>query len=134
VRLNSIVFEAVYARQQRRPRYDLYHAPLEVQVPVARYVIEMTPIRSRWAGRQVVAIGVVGARWAGRFRIFRYEVLRWRDGVIPDVAQAVDSPRHLADDSIARVVGMSNPTWMCGVRKASATAAATASSLGGSGP
>jgi hypothetical protein len=109
VRLNGIVFEAVSARLQRRPRYDVYHAALEVQVPVTRYVIEMTPIRSIDAiGREVVAIGAVGARWTGRFRTFRYEVLRWRDGVVPDVAEAVDSPRHLTDDLAIGQVSRSN--------------------------
>ena len=44
--------------------------------------------------RGVVAEGPVGIRWAGRFRIFRYEVRRWRDGVIPDVAEAVASPQR----------------------------------------
>ena len=99
VRLNGIVFEAVSARLRHRPRYDLYHAALEVQVPVARFVIEMTPIRSVDAtGREAVATGAVGARWAGRLRVFRYEVVRWRDGVIPDVTEAIDSPRHLTSD------------------------------------
>jgi hypothetical protein len=41
---------------------------------------------------------VVGARAAGRFRLFRYEIRRWRDGVIPDVAEAVESPHRLSDD------------------------------------
>ena len=31
-------------------------------------------------------------------RLFRYEVRCWRDGVIPDVAEAVESPRRLSDD------------------------------------
>jgi hypothetical protein len=39
-----------------------------------------------------------GARAAGRFRPFRYEIRCWRDGVIPDVAEAVESPRRLSDD------------------------------------
>ena len=99
VRLNGIVFEAVSAQLRHRPRCDLYHAALEVRVPVARYVIEMTPIRSIDAtGREAVATGAVGARWAGRLRVFRYEVVRWRDGVIPDVTEAIDSPRHLTSD------------------------------------
>jgi hypothetical protein len=63
-------------------------------------VIEMTPA---WAGdgaeRGVVAEGAVGARAAGRFRLFRYEVRRWRDGVIPDVDEAVESPRRLSDEA-----------------------------------
>ena len=43
-------------------------------------------------------MGPVGTRAAGRFRLFRYEIRRWRDGVIPDVAEAVESPRLLSDD------------------------------------
>lgn len=30
--------------------------------------------------------------------LLRYEVRRWRDGVITDVAEAVDSPRRLTSD------------------------------------
>jgi hypothetical protein len=47
----------------------------------------------------VVAEGPVGSRWAGHFRIFRYELRLWRDGVIPDIAEAVDSPQRLTTDS-----------------------------------
>jgi hypothetical protein len=99
VRLNGLVFEAVAAGLARRARRDLYHAGLEVTAPEGRFVIEMTPA---WAGegaeRGVVAEGAVGARAAGRFRLFRYEVRRWPDGVIPDVDEAVESPRRLSDD------------------------------------
>ena len=45
-----------------------------------------------------MAEGAVGSRWAGRFGIFRYELRRWQNGVIPDVAEAVESPRQLSDD------------------------------------
>jgi len=32
----------------------------------------------------------LGARWLSRvFPIFRYELRRWRDGVIPDINEAV---------------------------------------------
>ncbi len=49
----------------------------------------MTPIPDRHGGqRGVVAEGVVGTAWLGRFRLFRYEIHRWRDGVIPDADQA----------------------------------------------
>ena len=41
----------------------------------------------------------MGARWASRFRIFRYEIRVWRGGHIPDVAEAVDSPRRLTNDA-----------------------------------
>ena len=61
-------------------------------------MIEQAPAWSDGAERGVVAEGSVGARAAGRFRLFRYEVRRWRDGVIPDLAEAVESPRRLSDD------------------------------------
>jgi hypothetical protein len=37
-------------------------------------------------------------RGAGRLRLFRYEIRRWRDGRIPDIGEAVDSPRRLSTD------------------------------------
>jgi hypothetical protein len=99
VRLNGRVFEAVAARIQRRPARDLYHSALVVRVPEGRFVIEQAPVRNgSGAERGVVAEGAVGSRWAGRFRLFRYELRRWRDGVIPDVSSAVESPRRLTDD------------------------------------
>ena len=61
--------------------------------------------------------GAVGTRAAGRFRLFRYEVRRWRDGVIPDVAEAVESPRRLSDDPdcARRLLGLvpqvPTPVW-----------------------
>ncbi len=87
------------ASLDRRAVCDLYHSGLEVFVPEGRYVIEMTPVvDGRGRERGAVAEGPVGARWAGRFRMFRYELRRWRDGVIPDISEAVDSPRRLSDD------------------------------------
>jgi hypothetical protein len=100
VRLNGRVFEAVAARLEGRARCDLYHSALEVTVPAGRFVVEMAPIpdgNGRGA-RGVVAEGPVGSRWARRLRIFRYEIRCWRDGVIPDVGEAVDSPQRLSDD------------------------------------
>jgi len=99
VRLNGRVFEAAAARAARRPACDLYHSALEVRVGTARFVIEQAPVRDdRGERRGVVAEGPVGIRWAGRFRILRYETRRWRDGRIPDVDEAVDSPRRLTDE------------------------------------
>ena len=99
VRLNGRIFEAVAAQLGRRPLCDLYHSALEVRVPEGRFVIEQAPVRDRNGGeRGVVAEGAVGSRWAGRFRIFRYEVRRWCDGVIPDASEAVESPQRLTDD------------------------------------
>jgi hypothetical protein len=98
VRLNGRLYEALTARLQRRPACDLYHSALQVELPEGTFVIEQAPVHD-WSGkdRGVVAEGAVGAVWAGRFRIFRYEIRLWRGGHIPDVAEAVDSPRCLSD-------------------------------------
>jgi hypothetical protein len=70
-----------------------------VRVPEGGFVIEQAPIRpGDGAERGVVAEGAVGTRAAGRFRLFRYEVRRWRDGIIPEVAEAVESPHRLSKD------------------------------------
>jgi hypothetical protein len=98
VRLNGLIFEWVAARIGHRDRCDLYHSALEVHVREARFVIEQAPAWSEGGERGVVAVGAVGTRAAGRFRLFRYEIRRWRDGVIPDVAEAVESPYRLSDD------------------------------------
>jgi hypothetical protein len=99
VRLNGHIFEAVAARAERRPACDLYHSALEVRVAAARFVIEQAPVRdARGEQRGVVAEGPVGTRLAGRFRIFRYEIRRWYGGYIPDVDEAVASPRRLTDE------------------------------------
>ncbi len=106
VRLNGRIYEAVAARLQRRPPCDLYHSALQLELPEGSYVIEQAPVHD-WSGseRGVVAEGPVGSRWAGRFRIFRYEIRVWRGGHIPDVAEAVDSPRRLsANEETARLV------------------------------
>jgi hypothetical protein len=99
VRLNGRVYEALAARAGRRPACDLYHSALQVQIPEATFVIEQTPVPDlSGEERGVVARGAVGARWTGRFRIFRYEIRRWRGGHIPDIAEAVDSPQRLSHD------------------------------------
>jgi hypothetical protein len=101
VRLNGRVFEAVAARLERRAPCDLYHSALEVRVPERRYIIEQAPVRDLdGAERGVVAEGPVGNRWAGRFRLLRYEVRRWRDGTIPDLDEAVESPQRLTCDAV----------------------------------
>ena len=98
VRLNGLIFEWVAARIGHRDRCDLYHSALEVHVREGRFVIEQAPAWSEGGERGVVAVGAVGTRAAGRFRLFRYEIRRWPDGVIPDVAEAVESPYRLSDD------------------------------------
>jgi hypothetical protein len=99
VRLCGRIYETLAAALARRARRDLYHSALEVTLGRRRWVIEMAPI---WGGPPgscgVVAAGAVGARPAGRLRLFRYGIRRWRDGKIPDLAEAVDSPRRLSGD------------------------------------
>jgi hypothetical protein len=118
VRLNGRIYEALAAWLQRRPACDLYHAALQVDVADGTFVIEQTPVPDlSGEERGVVAGGAVGARWAGRFRVFRYEIRAWRGGRIPDVAEAVDSPRRLADDEdrarrvLEVVQRVPTPTW-----------------------
>jgi hypothetical protein len=98
VRLNGKIFEALAARLAHRDRCDLYHSALQVYVPEARFVIEQAPVWRADEERGVVAEGAVGSRALGRLRLFRYEIRRWRDGVIPDVAEAVESPQRMSDD------------------------------------
>jgi hypothetical protein len=99
VRLNGLVFEALYARTHHRKPCDLYHSALEVRLGAVRQVIEMAPVwNERTENRGVVAEGSVGMRGAGRLRLFRYEVRCWPDGRIPDIDEAVDSPRCLSTD------------------------------------
>jgi hypothetical protein len=100
VRLNGRIYEAVRARRERRRPRDLYHTALEVRVPEGCYVIENAwpSPDSDTASRGVVVEGPVGNRWVARFRVFRYEVRRWRDGTIPDLDAAVASPQTLSQD------------------------------------
>ena len=100
VRLNGRVYEAIQARLERRRRLDLYHTALELQVAEERFIVE-----NAWpspnadaAARGVVLEGPVGSRRLARLRLFRYEVRRWRDGVIPDAGEAVASPQRLSND------------------------------------
>jgi hypothetical protein len=99
VRLNGKVYEGITALIEHRPRCALSHSALEVVVPDSRFVIESAPIRDdRGRERGVVVEGPVGTRFAGRFRLFRYEIRRWRGGSIPDANYAVSSPVRVADD------------------------------------
>jgi hypothetical protein len=102
VRLNGRVYEAIHALVQRRRPLDLYHSALEVRVPEGRFVIENSwPIPdAEGASRGVVVEGPVGSRRIARFRVFRYEVRRWRDGVIADADAAVAGPQRVSDDPL----------------------------------
>lgn len=98
VRFNGEVFEWFAARLEHRDRCELYHSALQVYVPEGRFVVEQAPAWGQGSRRGVVAEGAVGAQVLGRFRLFRYEIRSWRDGIISDIAEAVDSPRRLSDD------------------------------------
>ncbi len=100
VRMNGRIYEAVMARREHRPPCDLYHSALEVRVPEGRFVIENAwPIPDRDGdARGVVVEGPVGSPGLGRLRTFRYEIRRWRDGRIPDIAYAVASPQCVSSD------------------------------------
>jgi len=100
VRLNGRIYEAILALREHRRRLELYHSALEVRLPEGRFVIENAwPIPDAdGISRGVVVEGPVGTSLLGRLRTFRYEVRRWRDGRIPDVALAVASPQHVSDD------------------------------------
>jgi hypothetical protein len=61
--------------------------------------------------------GPVGGRRMGRWRVFRYEVRCWPEGVIADAAEAVASPQLLSDDPVvarrllALVGSLPSPVW-----------------------
>jgi hypothetical protein len=100
VRWSGRVYEAVTARRGHRPADQLYHSALEILVDADRYVIEMAPVwATRATDRGTVLEGPVGLPWLGRFAAFRYEVRRWRGGIIPDLAEAVDSPCLAGEDA-----------------------------------
>lgn len=118
VRLNGRVYEAIVAGWQHRPRRDLYHAALVVELSGERWTIELAPSPDAdEASRGVVGTGAVGSRHLGRFRLFRYELRCWRGGTIPDLQWAVDGPRRLTSDpEVARrllelVPSVPRPVW-----------------------
>jgi hypothetical protein len=99
VRWNGRVYEALVSARQRRDRRDLYHSALEVTTPDGVYAIEMAPAIT--GGRRdsgAVAGGAVGSRLLGRSRLFRYEIRCGLGAGIPDVEEAVESPRRIGSD------------------------------------
>lgn len=100
VRFNGLVYEAIKARAQRRKPLALYHSALQVLTPNGLFAIE-----NAWpspdadtSSRGVVFEGPVFSRRMARFRLFRYELRCWRNGVIPDIAEAVDSPQMVSSE------------------------------------
>lgn len=106
VRWCGRAYEALVARRDHRERLKLFHSALRVQLRGATWVVEMAPAWSAGGSdRGVVREGPVGFAWLGRSRLFRYEIRRWPNGLIPDVDQAVESPVDLrATESQARAL------------------------------
>lgn len=105
VRASGRLYEVIASRRRRRRPMDLYHTALEVSVDGARFTIENAwpSPDGDFEARGVVVEGPVGSRQLARLRLFRYEVRCWRDGVIPDIGEAVGGPRRLsADPAVAR--------------------------------
>lgn len=100
VRLNGRIYEWFKARAESRPPMGVLHTALEVYVPEGRFVVEtMWPSPDRQPqSRGVVLQAAVGAVPMARWRTFRYEVRRWRDGVLPDSAAAIGGPQLVGTD------------------------------------
>ena len=119
VKMNGRIYEALVAWRAKRPRLDLYHSALIATVPAGEFVIEQAwPIPNLdKSGRGVVAEGSVATRLVRSLRFLRYEVRRWRDGVIADVNEAVASPQRLTNDVavaerlVALVAEAPTPVW-----------------------
>jgi hypothetical protein len=104
VRWSGRLFEAGVARRAGRQPQDLYHAALEIWLDDVRHTVEMAPAWGEGHGRDgVVGHGPVGLKLLGRSRFFRYEVRRWRDGLIPDLAEAVGGLTRVAEDTVRTV-------------------------------
>lgn len=109
VRLSGKTYEALTARFHGRPARDLYHSALIAQTLEGRYTIEQTPVIDHHGTDRGVAVeGPVGTRLAGRLRLFRYEIRCWRDGLIPDLADAVGDPVRVTEEpaQASRLVGL----------------------------
>jgi hypothetical protein len=100
VRRSGRLFEALAARHERRRPVDIYHSALQVQLDAVPYAVEMTPA---WGlpqdvDRGVMVTGPVAFPELGRSPLFSYEVHAWRNGSIPDIAEAVGTPQRLSCD------------------------------------
>ena len=117
VRVSGRAYESLMSLFRGRVALDLYHSALFVTVPSGCYSIEMAPVPDRnGVDRGVVAEGPVGMRWLGRFMLFRYEIRRWRNGVIPDAVEAISTVRFevdlvAAERVLALVERVPTPTW-----------------------
>ena len=111
-------WERFHALMEHRPEQPLFHSSLIVVRATGEWVIEMAPAwGQRNPSRGVVASGPVGLRFLGRFRLFRYEVRCWPQGVLPDRQYAVASPvvfpltDAAAAGLLARAAAVPSHTW-----------------------
>ena len=118
VMASGIAYEWAAARMRGRRPCALYHSALVVWLPEGHYMIEQAPVPdAHGRDRGVVATGPVGLRSAGRFRIFRYEVRCWLNGVIADLGRATSGPIRVSDDLgdarrlLAVLPSVPTPTW-----------------------
>lgn len=95
IALNGRLYEAGLSLWQRRGRCDLYHSALKATTAEGVYAIEVAPEMTGAAG---VAQGPVGSRLLGWSPLFRYQVRCALGGAVPDIAEAVDSPRRLSTE------------------------------------
>jgi hypothetical protein len=100
VRTNGRIYERIKALSEQRKAFDLYHTAIETWVPEGRFVIENAwPIpNADGPSRGVVIEGPVFHRRIARLRALRYEIRRWRNGVILDAGWAVGSPQRISND------------------------------------
>jgi hypothetical protein len=119
VRTSGHIYEALRALVQRRRPQPLYHAALIAQEGDGSIIVEVAPVPDHQGqtARGALGEGPVGARMLGRFRIFRYEIRRWRNGAIPDLAFAIASPVVLTKDRrdirdvLELVADVPTPVW-----------------------
>jgi hypothetical protein len=120
VQFSGRTFESIAAKWSGRLPCDLYHTALVATLGADEYFIEMTPVPAASRApidRGVVGEGAVGTAWAKRLRIFRYEIRRWRNGTIPDLAAAVGDPVRVANAesdvaaALAAVPNVPTPVW-----------------------
>ena len=101
------LWEAVDAALHRRPRKQLFHAGLKLQVPDGQvFTIELMPdfIPS---STPPAMTGPVGFRQAGRWRFFRYRLSCEPVTRLPDEEFAVGPPFRLGEGALAtRLLGL----------------------------
>ena len=100
VRTLGRLYESTKARRDNRPPLAIYHTALRVRTPEGIYAVEMVlPSRGGdYGSRGVVLQGAVASAWLAAWRIFRYEVRRWRNGILLDDEPTVVGPQRLTDD------------------------------------